>query len=123
MMLTLSAWASAWLDSNEGSSGRSASGLVKIFGRRRRSAKGTAGAHVLSVWSRSTLALNVGRWPQAPLVRWLFGANLALQALTTREPDDEQVQVAIAAVERCVAAERVSFRSITSSAPSFDSRR
>ncbi|MBM3139380.1 MAG: DUF1385 domain-containing protein [Chloroflexi bacterium] len=35
-----------------------------------------------------------------PIVRMLFGANLALQRLTTRVPDDEQIQVAIAAMER-----------------------
>ena len=39
-------------------------------------------------------------------VRWLFAVNLALQRLTTREPDDEQLQVAIAALERCVAEDR-----------------
>ncbi len=37
------------------------------------------------------------RWP---VVRWLFAANLALQRLTTRAPDDEQIQVAIAALQR-----------------------
>lgn len=44
--------------------------------------------------------------PRLPVVRWLFDANLALQRLTTREPDDEQIRVAIAAVEQCVEAER-----------------
>ncbi len=44
--------------------------------------------------------------PRLPVIRWLFNANLALQRLTTREPDDEHVQVAIAAVERCLEAER-----------------
>jgi uncharacterized protein YqhQ len=34
------------------------------------------------------------RWP---VVRWLFAANLALQRFTTKVPDDEQIQVAIAA--------------------------
>ena len=37
------------------------------------------------------------RWP---VVRWLFAGNLALQRLTTRPPDDEQIQVAIAALQR-----------------------
>jgi uncharacterized protein YqhQ len=46
--------------------------------------------------------------PTLPVVRWLFDANLALQRLTTREPDDEQVRVAIAAVERCLEAQRSS---------------
>ena len=35
-----------------------------------------------------------------PVVRWLFAGNLALQKLTTRAPDDEQIQVAIAALQR-----------------------
>ena len=43
------------------------------------------------------------RWP---LVRWVFAANLALQRFTTRTPDDEQLQVAIAALERVREAER-----------------
>lgn len=46
-----------------------------------------------------------GAHPRLPVVRWLFDANLALQRLTTREPDDEQVRVAIAAVERCLEAQ------------------
>ncbi len=43
------------------------------------------------------------RWP---VVRWLFAGNLALQYLTTRVPDDEQIQVAIAALQRVRDAER-----------------
>ena len=35
-----------------------------------------------------------------PVVRWLFAGNLALQYLTTLPPDDEQIQVAIAALQR-----------------------
>lgn len=46
-----------------------------------------------------------GAHPTLPVIRWLFDANLAMQRLTTREPDDEQVRVAIAAVERCLEAE------------------
>ena len=49
-----------------------------------------------------------GRYAAIPVVRWLFSANIALQRLTTRVPDDEHVQVAIAAVERCLEAERAS---------------
>ena len=41
-----------------------------------------------------------------PLVRWLFAGNMALQRLTTREPDDEQVEVAIAALARAVSEDR-----------------
>ena len=45
--------------------------------------------------------------PQAPLVRWAFWGNLALQRLTTRAPDDEQIQIAVAALERARAEEGV----------------
>lgn len=41
-----------------------------------------------------------------PVVRWLFAGNIALQKLTTRAPDDEQIQVAIAALQRVRAEER-----------------
>jgi uncharacterized protein YqhQ len=41
-----------------------------------------------------------GAHPQAPFVRWAFWGNLSLQRLTTREPNDEQIQVAVAALER-----------------------
>ncbi len=47
-----------------------------------------------------------GRHAETPLVRWLFAGNLALQRLTTREPDDGQLQVAVAALERAVAEDR-----------------
>ena len=40
-----------------------------------------------------------------PVVRWLFAGNLALQRLTTREPEDEHIQVAMAALERVRAEE------------------
>ncbi len=39
-------------------------------------------------------------------VRTLFSANLALQRLTTREPDDEQIQVAIASLNAALEVER-----------------
>ena len=47
-----------------------------------------------------------GRHSGHPLVRWLFSGNLALQRLTTREPNDEQIRVAIAALERAIAEDR-----------------
>ena len=47
-----------------------------------------------------------GQHAEVPMVRWLFAGNLALQRLTTRDPDDEQVQVAIAALERVLAEDR-----------------
>ncbi len=40
-----------------------------------------------------------------PVVRWLFAANIALQHLTTRVPEDEHIQVAVAALERVRAEE------------------
>jgi len=39
---------------------------------------------------------------ERPVVRWLFAGNIALQKLTTRVPDDEQIQVAIASLQRAV---------------------
>ena len=47
-----------------------------------------------------------GRHSSRPVIRWLFGLNLLLQRLTTREPDDEQIRVAITALEHCIAEER-----------------
>ena len=40
-----------------------------------------------------------------PLVRLITGPSLALQALTTRQPDDDQIGVAIAAMECALAAD------------------
>ena len=34
------------------------------------------------------------------VVRWLLAPGLALQGLTTREPDDGQIECAVAALER-----------------------
>jgi len=39
-------------------------------------------------------------------IRWLIKPNLALQGLTTREPDESMLEVAITALERVLAAER-----------------
>jgi len=40
------------------------------------------------------------------LIRWIIRPNLALQNLTTREPDQSMLEVGIAALERVLAAER-----------------
>lgn len=40
-----------------------------------------------------------------PVVRWLFSANIALQKLTTGHPDDEQIQVAVHALNEVRKAE------------------
>jgi uncharacterized protein YqhQ len=45
-----------------------------------------------------------GRFSGTRLVRILFAPNIALQALTTRAPDDSQIEVAIAAFDATVAA-------------------
>lgn len=42
---------------------------------------------------------------RSPLVRWLVKPNLALQSLTTREPDAKMIEVAIAAFEEMKKAE------------------
>lgn len=45
------------------------------------------------------------RYGGHPVVRWLYAPNLWLQKLTTRDPDEQQVEVAIAAVEAALAVE------------------
>lgn len=40
-----------------------------------------------------------GRHSEHPLIRWLIKPNLALQRLTTREPDDDMLEVAITALK------------------------
>ncbi|MEZ4554150.1 MAG: DUF1385 domain-containing protein [Dehalococcoidia bacterium] len=49
------------------------------------------------------------RWP---IVRWLFAGNIALQYLTTRVPEDEHIQVAIASLEHAVAEDERAARGI-----------
>lgn len=46
---------------------------------------------------------------QRRLVRWLFAGNIALQHLTTRTPDDEQIQVAIASLQAAIAEDHAAF--------------
>ncbi|HEU5199691.1 MAG TPA: DUF1385 domain-containing protein, partial [Ktedonobacterales bacterium] len=41
------------------------------------------------------------------VVRWLLAPSLALQGLTTREPDDSQIECAISALERVLAEDGV----------------
>jgi uncharacterized protein YqhQ len=41
------------------------------------------------------------------VVRWLLTPSLALQGLTTREPDDTQIECAISALERVLAEDGV----------------
>lgn len=48
------------------------------------------------------------------VVRTLFSANLALQKLTTRDPDDEQIQVAIASLNAALEVEREAAESASS---------
>ena len=42
---------------------------------------------------------------RVPLLNWLLKPNLLLQSLTTRDPDDEQIEVAVAALQGVLAAE------------------
>jgi uncharacterized protein YqhQ len=44
-----------------------------------------------------------GRWPRSPLVRTLVAPGLWLQRLTTREPDEQQLEIALTAVGRALA--------------------
>ena len=46
-----------------------------------------------------------GRHSGNPVVRWLAAPSLALQSLTTNQPDDEQIEVAIMAMNQAVAAD------------------
>jgi uncharacterized protein YqhQ len=46
------------------------------------------------------------RHREKALVRWLIAPNLALQRLTTREPDDEMLEVAIRALKTVLAGEK-----------------
>jgi uncharacterized protein YqhQ len=46
------------------------------------------------------------RFADRPWMRWLIGPNLALQRLTTREPDDGMIEVAISALKAVLADER-----------------
>lgn len=46
-----------------------------------------------------------GRYSGNPLVKLITGPSLALQALTTREPDDDQIEIAIAAMQRTLDAD------------------
>ena len=48
-----------------------------------------------------------GAFEQSPVTRVLMWPNLALQSLTTRQPDDTQVEVALRALKEVLAAEGV----------------
>ncbi len=52
-------------------------------------------------WLRFT-----GRHAENPIMQALIGPNLALQRITTREPDDEMLEVAIVALQRVLAGEK-----------------
>ena len=56
-----------------------------------------------------------GAYSGNPLVRLITGPSLALQALTTREPDDDQIEVAIAAMNQVLTEDAA--HSPTSGAP------
>ena len=46
-----------------------------------------------------------GAFESSPITRALMWPNLALQSLTTRQPDDAQVEVALTALKEVLAAE------------------
>jgi uncharacterized protein YqhQ len=46
------------------------------------------------------------RFEKAPVLSWIYKPNLWLQSLTTRDPDDEQIEVAIRALERALEEDR-----------------
>ena len=48
-----------------------------------------------------------GRYSGNPLVSLIAGPSLALQTLTTRQPDDDQIEIAIAAMEQAIEADEV----------------
>jgi uncharacterized protein YqhQ len=43
---------------------------------------------------------------RVPLLNWLLKPNLLLQSMTTRDPDDDQIEVALAALQGVLAAEQ-----------------
>lgn len=58
-----------------------------------------------------------GRHPRNLWVRALTGPNLLLQSLTTREPDDDQVEVAICAMNAAIALDGVAQTPVAKPAP------
>ena len=50
------------------------------------------------------------------IVRWLLAPGLALQCLTTREPDDSMIDCAIAALQRVIIRDRLSMKQSSGSA-------
>jgi uncharacterized protein YqhQ len=66
-------------------------------------------SRVLLLPALAGLAYEYIRWTashlQVPLVRWMVRPNLALQRLTTRQPDLEMLEVAIAAFQAMRSAE------------------
>jgi len=67
-------------------------------------------SRVLLIFPIAGLAYEVIRFTAKHLdnrfIRWIIKPNLALQGLTTREPDESMLEVAIVALERVLAAER-----------------
>ena len=53
-----------------------------------------------------------GRHADNPLVRLITAPSLALQSLTTRQPDDDQIEIAIAAMEQAQDADRATIAGV-----------
>jgi uncharacterized protein YqhQ len=49
-----------------------------------------------------------------PLVRAIMAPGLWLQSLTTREPDDSQIEVAVAALKEVIATDREDAQQVSS---------
>jgi uncharacterized protein YqhQ len=66
-------------------------------------------SRVLLIPVLAGIAVEYIRWTanhlDSPIVRWLVKPNLALQSLTTREPDEKMLEVAIASFNAMRAAE------------------
>ena len=47
-----------------------------------------------------------GRYQRIPIFRALSIPNLMLQSLTTKQPDDDQIEIAVAAMQATIKADR-----------------
>jgi len=88
--------------------------LIHIVTGRPDNLPGLLVSRVLLIFPIAGLAYEVIRFTARHLdnrvIRWLIKPNLALQGLTTREPDESMLEVAIAALERVLAAERAALQ-------------
>lgn len=92
--------------------------LIHIVTGRPDNLLGLLASRVLLIFPIAGLAYEVIRFTARHLdnrlIRWIIKPNLALQGLTTREPDESMLEVAIAALERVLAAERAALKTAES---------